>query len=253
MRHSLGATILLFCSVQGSAEAAIISSDVVKYQVNSADFGGTPVSVYVNDLYLYSDNSDDIVLNVFNLDRTNAAQNTSSFFQSLTSSGWAPMNSGGIFDTPALRSADSFVAIGGFPQNTLRPEQAPGIISGTSVDPFFGSNNAAEPGANAGWYNGDPLNLNGAVGQVAKPDGSLGLGVLIGRFTSGTTDLDLSGSTLTVTWDTLGATGEQKWLTVGSGGGSGAVPEPSTAVVMGLLAIVGFAGNRRRRRQGSVA
>ncbi len=31
------------------------------------------------------------------------------------------------------------------------------------------------------------------------------------------------------------------------------VPEPSTAIAMGLLGIVGFAGNRRRRRQGSVA
>ena len=30
---------------------------------------------------------------------------------------------------------------------------------------------------------------------------------------------------------------------------SGAVPEPSTAIAMGLLGIVGFAGNRRRRRQ----
>ncbi len=33
----------------------------------------------------------------------------------------------------------------------------------------------------------------------------------------------------------------------------GAVPEPSTAIVMGLLGIVGLAGNRRRRRQESVA
>ena len=34
---------------------------------------------------------------------------------------------------------------------------------------------------------------------------------------------------------------------------AGAVPEPSTAIVMGLLGIVGLAGNRRRRRQESVA
>lgn len=32
-----------------------------------------------------------------------------------------------------------------------------------------------------------------------------------------------------------------------------AVPEPSTAIAMGLLGIVGFAGNHRRRRQLSVA
>ena len=32
-----------------------------------------------------------------------------------------------------------------------------------------------------------------------------------------------------------------------------AVPEPSTAISMGLLGVVGFAGNRRRRRQVSAA
>ena len=36
-------------------------------------------------------------------------------------------------------------------------------------------------------------------------------------------------------------------------GGNSSVPEPSTAIAMGLLGIVGFAGNRRRRRQESVA
>ncbi|MDB4338993.1 PEP-CTERM sorting domain-containing protein [Rubripirellula sp.] len=34
---------------------------------------------------------------------------------------------------------------------------------------------------------------------------------------------------------------------------SSSVPEPSTAIAMGLLGIVGFAGNRRRRRQELVA
>ncbi len=38
-----------------------------------------------------------------------------------------------------------------------------------------------------------------------------------------------------------------------SSGVNSAVPEPSTAIAMGLLGIVGFAGNRRRRRQESVA
>ena len=34
---------------------------------------------------------------------------------------------------------------------------------------------------------------------------------------------------------------------------SGDVPEPSTAIAVGLLGVVGFAGNRRRRRQVSAA
>ena len=42
-------------------------------------------------------------------------------------------------------------------------------------------------------------------------------------------------------------------LTAPTGGSTGTVPEPSTAIAMGLLGVVGFAGNRRRRRQVSAA
>ena len=42
-------------------------------------------------------------------------------------------------------------------------------------------------------------------------------------------------------------------LTAPTGGSTGSVPEPTTAIAMGLLGIVGFAGNRRRRRQVSAA
>ena len=38
-------------------------------------------------------------------------------------------------------------------------------------------------------------------------------------------------------------------LTAPTGGSTGSVPEPSTAIAMGLLGLAGFAGNRRRRRQ----
>lgn len=36
------------------------------------------------------------------------------------------------------------------------------------------------------------------------------------------------------------------------GGGSPTVPEPSTAIAMGLLGVVGFAGNRRQHRSSAV-
>jgi len=42
-------------------------------------------------------------------------------------------------------------------------------------------------------------------------------------------------------------------ITDATNSGGGAVPEPSTAVAMGLLGVLGFAGNRRRRRQASAA
>ena len=216
-----------------AASADITGAYVVSYSVSTEDFGGTAVSVNVQDLYMSSNDAADTLLNVFNMNLASTAE--VDYFQSATGTGWLPSNLGGIFDTPALRMADSFVTIGGFAQDTLMPEQAPGAGSGTGLDPNFGGNSALRPGADAGWFNSSPPSLNGQVGQVAAAGGGLGLGVLIGRF-SFDGDFDLIGSTLEVTWNQgIGSPGDQAAFTV--------TPAPGA---MALLGLAGLAGRRRR-------
>ena len=218
--------------VAGAAAADITGAYVVTYSVTAEDFGGTSVTVNVQDLYLSSNDAADVALNVYNLNLVASAQVT--YFQSATGTGWTPNNLGSIFDNPAIRLADSFVTVGGFAQDTLLPEQAPGAGSGTGLDPNFGGNNAAAPGANAGWFNSSPPNLNGQVGQVADGKGGFGLGVLIGRFAYDG-DFTLEDSTLEVTWNQgLGTPGDQAFFTV---------PAPGA---MALLGLAGLAGRRRR-------
>ena len=222
--------------VAATASADITSAYVVSYEVTSEDFGGASVSVFVQDLYLGSDDGADVALNVFNMDLSTSSNAASSYFQSGTSTGWLAQNAGGLFDTPALRQADSFVTIGGMAQNTLFPEQAPNAGAGSGLDPNFGGNSAAAPGNLAGWYNGSPPNLNGQVGSVARPDNSFGLGVMVGRFAT-TEAADLQGGTLSVTWNQgLGTTGQQASFTI--------TPAP------GALALLGLAGMAGRRRRG---
>ena len=217
-----------------SASADITGAYVVNYSVTAEDFGGASVSVNVQDLYLASDNGADVGLNVFNMQLTEAAKVT--YFQSFTSTGWSAANAGGPFDAPALRLADSFVTMGGFAQDTLIPEQAPGAGAGGGLDPNFGGQSAPYPGDLAGWYNGSPPNLAGQVGQVAQADGTFGLGVLIGRFAYDG-EFALEGSTLEVTWNQgLGTPGDQQEFTV--------TPAP------GALALLGLAGLSGRRRRG---
>ena len=225
-----GATLLT-----GIASADIVGAYTVDYEVTTTDFGGAAISVFVQDLYLMSDSGADVALNVFNMDTSGATDAATSYFQSATSTGWIAQNAGSIFDNPALRLADSFVTIGGMAQDTLLPEQAPGAGQGTGLDPNFGGNTAAAPGALAGWYNGSPPNLNGQVGQVAMPDTSFGLGVMVGRFA--TLDAaDLVGTTLEVTWNQgLGTGGQQAAFTV--------TPAPGAVALLGLA---GLAGRRRR-------
>jgi MYXO-CTERM domain-containing protein len=226
MRSSLiiGASIATVIAAGASAE--ITGAVVNNYIVTAEDFGGTMVSVNVSDLYLTSNDAADTALNVYNLNLVAAGQVT--YFQSVTGTGWSPSNLGSIFDTDALRRADSFVTIGGF--SFMDPEQAPGAGSGTGLDPNFGGNNAAYPGALAGWYNGNPPSLNGQVGETV-----VGLGVLVGRF-SYAGDFDLMGSTFEVTWNQgLGTPGQQAGFTV--------VPAPGALALLGLA---GLAGRRRR-------
>ena len=218
-----------------TVSADITGVRLAVYEVVTEDFGGTAVSAFVHDLYMTSNDANDVLLNVFNLDLAPTAQVT--YFQSATGTGWLPNNLGSIFDTPALRRADSFVTVGGFAQDTILPEQVPGAGAGTGLDPNFGGTNGIYPGENAGWFNSSPPNLNGQVGQVADSSGSsFRLGVLIGRFVS-PGDFDLSGSTLEVTWNQgLGTGGQQGQFIVN-------IPAPGALALLGLA---GLAGRRRR-------
>ncbi|MBQ71930.1 MAG: hypothetical protein CMJ67_03400 [Planctomycetaceae bacterium] len=220
--------------VAATASADITGAYVYSYSVTAADFDGADVTVNVQDLYLSSNDAADTALNVFNY---NAGANAAtSYFQSFTGTGWQPTNLGGPFDAPALRLADSFVTIGGFAQDTLLPEQAPGSGAGTGLDPNFGGNGAAAPGPNAGWYNGSPPSLNGQVGAVPEPSGDLiGLGVLVGRFAS-VEDFSIVCSTFEVTWNQgLGTPGQQAGILY--------CPAPGALALFGLAAF----GRHRRR------
>ena len=231
MRSSLiiGASIATVIAAGASAE--ITGATVHNYAVTVEDFGGAMVSVNVSDLYLTSNDAADVALNVYNM--TMADTGIVNYFQSTTGTGWQPTNLGTIFDTEALRQADSFVTIGGF-DFSADPAQSVGAGAGTGLDPNFGGNTAAYPGDLAGWYNGSPPSLNGQVGDTV-----IGLGVLIGRF-SFDGDFDLSESALSVTWNQgLGTAGNQADFIVNE------IPAPGALALLGLAGIAG-----RRRRNG---
>ena len=229
---------LVLTGIAAAAVAATAGADITgavtyNYSTTVEDFGGASVSVNVSDLYMLSNDAADTLLNVYNM--TLASTGQVDYFQSATGTGWNPNNLGGIFDTPALRLADSFVTVGGFAQDTLLPEQAPGAGAGTGLDPNFGGNSAAFPGDLAGWYNGSPPSLNGQVGMLP---GTIGMGVLIGRFAFDG-DFDLSGTSLEVTWNQgLGTPGNQAEFIVN-------VPAPGAMALLGLAGLTG-----RRRRNG---
>ena len=148
--------------------------------------------------------------------------------------------------------------------------------SSTGIMQYLPSNLGAATYAQSSAYgSADFSNWNGDVngGSPASPvtniSGESGFGwrflssnilYIYGGYVSGTqydstATVAISNSTVTdgsyATYTMTGGDTVRFQYSVASS--SSAVPEPSTAIAMGLLGIVGFAGNRRRRRQGSVA
>ena len=230
--------LLATVGLAAAASADITGAYVVSYTVMTEDFGGTAVSVNVQDLYLSSDDAADTVLNVFNLDLV--ADGRVDYFQSEYGPGWSRTQPGGPFSNGALEMADSFVTIGGVLQGTFQPEQTSGVENNVILDPNFDNEGLGYPGDLAGWANGSPPNLSGLVGSVAYPDAdgapySLELGVFVGRFAYDG-DFTIEGSSLEVTWNQgLGTPAEYGAFTV--------TPAPGALALLGLA---GLAGRRRR-------
>jgi hypothetical protein len=155
----------------------------------------------------------------------------------------------------------SFAALGTLARYWQADGNNTGAIQRTNYSGTLGSN-AIFAGYGTGSYAADVLNVTPGSTAFAlyldHPNTSAGLKVAR-DYISGD---PLSGSaTLSGTFASRGITSGTSWTEFTLDGqynkvefiAAQAVPEPSTAIAMGLLGIVGFAGNRCRRRQGSVA
>jgi len=203
-----------------AATADVTGVYTTRYTDTSADQGQSTQTTTVIDVYLSSDDDADTVLGVFNFNLPPEAQ--VDYFQAFSEdplpvqTWWLAKNLDGIFDLDSTRRSDSFVTIGGFEQNVLRPEQVPGVNAGGRLDQFTNPFDflVQYPQANAGWWNTTPEDLAGQVGPVATPgpDGEpsgFGRGVLIGRF-SYYGDFSIEGTTLTVAWNQGPGTPQQE-------------------------------------------
>jgi hypothetical protein len=164
------------------------------------------------------------------------------------------------------------VVINGFPitVGTLLRTEANGLSSVMQYTPE-GSQYAASDSYGSGDFSNWTGKINSSTGIDGAVTGEAGFGW---RFTStfiyihknyvsgaqydSSTTVNITSSTVTpgsyATYtmsDSVGGDTVRFQYSVASS--SSGVPEPSTAIAMGLLGIVGFAGNRRRRRQESVA
>ncbi len=236
--------------VAASANADLLNAYEVGYAWSGEDFGGTSVSGYVVDLYLEFDGAGDTLVSITDYNAINQADSPA-YYQGLTAAGWAPNEQGSIFTTEVSQSFDSFIAIGGVTSEGLNGNPYQMARNSVAVNSDFGqnapgsgdggNNNAAGPGYDAGWFNGDP---NNPLGKAV--DGA----VFIGRFSlAGSDGFSLAGSTGTAKWTAgVGEPAQSgSWTVMGAGDGdddSSVVPGPGGLVALGGLGLI----SRRRRR-----
>jgi hypothetical protein len=225
--------LALAAAVSSVASATFVEFYTVKTQTSNS---GINLDVYT--LYARFNGATDTVLTAFNFNRTdgsatnlfyhkdNAYYNTGVLMKEFGT--WAPSQAGSI---TLNRPFDSFLTIGGnaTPTNT------------TNADPSWtgaGSWNRPDVpnGSNVGWFNSNPPNIQGRVGQT----GNLADSVRLGQFSM---DRDAAAST----WN----------LKIGYNNGVagspvqfaeatftlGVIPAPGAIALLGLA---GLAGRRRR-------
>jgi hypothetical protein len=225
--------LALAAAVSSVASATFVEYYTVKTQVTNS---GIDLDVYT--LYARFNGATDTVLNAFNFNRTDSSVTNIFYHKDLSSSNsstlmkefgtWSPSQVGNVTSN---RPFDSYLTIGGNPVGT----------NSTNADPSWtGVASWARPdvpnGLNVGWFNSNPPNNQGRVGQT----GNLADSVRLGQFSM---DRDASAST----WN----------LKIGYNNGVagspvqfaettftlGVVPAPGAIALLGLA---GLAGRRRR-------
>jgi hypothetical protein len=198
----------------------------------------------------------DTILNAFQMKGLTGAVGNAFYHKDLASyNSGVLMKSDGNWSPSSVGSAtlnrpfDSYLTIGGLatPTNT------------TAADPLWpiGLGSWGRPdmptASDVGWYNSNPPNLQGRVGQAGNTatDVLLGQFVVDSGFDAGLWELKIGWSTGVSGSPIQFYTGQFKLgpTSGGTTGGGGAVPEPGEWAAMGVLgaALTGLVARKRRR------
>jgi len=172
-----------------AAVSSVASASFVSYVVTKTQTSNSGINLDVYTLFARFNGATDTVLNAFNFNRVDGSA-TNIFYhkdQASYNSGvlmkefgtWNPAQTGSI---TLNRPFDSHLMIGGVASAT----------NATNADPSWGGASWNRPdvpnGLNVGWFNSNPPNLQGRVGQA----GNTATDVRLGQFV---VDRDANGGT----------------------------------------------------------
>ena len=186
-------------------------------------------------------------------------------------------DAGRIFTIDTFTSDTLTIKLAEDPTTGLAP-RTDGLPTGTSPDLYFIATDESQKNDWILQSAATTISASGSIGGIAVNEqsffynndifagdalrASFSAGLNVGDVVTEALTFTWSGTNLfdpdavdsiTLTWGTSNIGAIHPWGAFQSSTSTATVPEPSTAIAMGLLGIIGFAGNRRHRRQVSVA
>ena len=231
----------MIASLAGLAVAGSASASFVDYVVTSTSASNSGQSLTVYTLWARFNGPTDTVLNAFNLGgvggssmtgfwhKDNAYYNSGVLSQEFGT--WNPSQTGSV---PNNRPFDSFLTIGGQATPTNTTNADPSWVSGGNADARSWNRPDLPTNGTLGWFNSNPPNIQGRVGQL----NNTATDVRLGQFVLSANDSAARTYTLTIGYNDGIAGSAVQFAT-----NTFSLPAPGAVALIGLAGLVG----RRRR------
>ena len=234
--------LAMLAPVAGLAIASSASAAFTGFVVTSVDVTNSGQSLRVYTVAARFEGPTDTLLNCFNFGsaggsmtgfwhKDNASYNSGVLSQSFGT--WNPSQSG---SATLNRPFDSYLTIGGQAAGTNTTNADPSWVSGGNADARSWNRPDLPNNGTLGWFNSNPPNVQGRVGQP----GNTATDVRLGQFVVAGSDTAARSFTLTLGYNNGVAGSAVQFATSTFGWG---VPAPGAIALLGLA---GLAGRRRR-------
>ena len=231
----------MIATLAGLAVAGSAAASFTSFVVTSTNVTNSGQSLTVYTVWARFNGPTDTLLNAFNFagvgganmggfwHKDNAYYNSGVLMQDFGT--WNPSQSGSV---SLNRPYDSFLVIGGQATPTNTTNADPSWVSGGNADARSWNRPDLPTNGTLGWFNSNPPNLQGRVGQL----NNTATDVRVGQFALTNGDVSHSTYTLTLGYNDGGAGSAVQFAT-----STFNLPTPGAVALLGLA---GLAGRRRR-------